>query len=95
MKLLKLYHNSTLVGNIVSHSANGFWWHGTIELTSAAEEYQSVFDWWTDENRDKSKEPPFPEEILENWYVESPDKGKQPIGLPGVYKDNKISWRYF
>lgn len=93
--MLKLYHNSTLVGNIVSHTANGFWFNGTIELTPEFEPYKDLFKWWSDEDRPTGEEPPFPEDVLENWFVETPEEGKKEIGLPGIYEDQKISWRYF
>lgn len=93
--MLKLFHNSTLLGTITGYHVYGFWWRGDIELTEAAESFQEVFIWFTSENRPMGQEPPFAEDILEDWYIETPGKGKRSIGLPGIYRTKRIIWRYF
>jgi len=96
--MLKLFHNDILIGLIPESDANGMDMHGLIELTADAAPYQPLFAWWTDPNRQRGQEPPFPEEQLENWFVEDEQGERQEIGLPGIYTQNnrlEILWRHF
>ncbi len=95
---MKLYHASTLLGTITRSEANGFEMVGLIELTKDSEKFKELFAYICDEKRDKKKEPPFPKDMLENWFVQKDGGEKEEIGLPGVYQEGdetEIRWRYY
>ncbi len=96
--MMKLFHNSTLIGEVKNACPNGFEMHGIIELTDQAKAYDDLFKYWTDENTPDEEDPPFPEKMLNNWFIEDEDGEKKEIGLPGVFDRNnrkEILWRYF
>ena len=95
---LKLYHRATLIGLVKEAGANGFEMQGCIELTSDAEKYKALFKYWTDPKLRLDVDPPFPEEMLHSWFIETEAGERKEIGLPGIYEDEgstDIIWRYF
>ena len=69
-----------------------------LVLTDQAKAYDDLFKYWTDENTPDEEDPPFPEKMLNNWFIEDEDGEKKEIGLPGVFDRNnrkEILWRYF
>lgn len=96
--MTKLFHDDTLIGLIKDPGANGFDWHGLIDLAPDAKSYQALFDFFTDEGNPENSEPPFSKELLENWYIEN-DKGvRQEIGIPGIFTRTgrvHVMWRYY
>lgn len=96
--MMKLYHGSTLIGLVKDACPNGFEMHGIIELTSEAEKFKELFEYWTDENQPEDVDPPFPEEMLFNWFIETEAGERKEIGLPGIFDEEgrkDIMWRYF
>jgi hypothetical protein len=95
---MKLYHGETLIGTIRRAAPSGMELGGQIELTPIAEKYSELFAFIVDKKRERSMEPPFPEEMLENWFVENDEGVREEIGLPGIYKEadrTEIYWRYY
>ncbi|MBA4079007.1 MAG: hypothetical protein C0508_28510 [Cyanobacteria bacterium PR.023] len=95
---IKLYHGNTLVGIITNACDNGFDMHGFINLLPSAEQYKPIFEYFQNQERPQSEEPPFEEHLLENWFIEDEQNQRQEIGLPGIFDlDNRkhIMWRYF
>lgn len=60
--LFKLYHQKTLVGNVLDADANGFSMHGLVELTADAEMFRPIFAFFQDRSIPKNMEPPLLEE---------------------------------
>jgi hypothetical protein len=95
--MYKLYHNDILIGTVSQASANGFKMHGSVEFTDAATAYLDVFAFFAKDEAEL-EEPPFSDEILENWFMEDSDGVRREIGLPGIAPvngENDIWWRYF
>ena len=94
---MKPFHGETLIGTITDSGPDGMGLCGFIELSSNADEYGELFAYFDDQKRDHTKEPPFPEEMLWNWFVEKDDGAREEIGLPGVHRGvdkTEIYWRY-
>lgn len=94
--MLKLYHNTDLIGIIKSADSNGFDMHGKIELTEKAAAFKPVFEFFENPEND-SVEPPFAEDILWNWKMVDEDGKSAEVGLPGIFDEadgTHIMWRY-
>lgn len=93
--MLKLYHNSDLIGLIRNYNQDGSVLSGDIELTLAATAYKELFLFFTDEEKFLYVDPPFDQADLENWSIENEEGRRAPIAVPGVYDDGEIRWRYW
>jgi hypothetical protein len=94
---LNLYHNQTLIGKIEGVSPNGFDFHAAIELTPESKQYEQLFEYWTDDEKNPADEGQFADQLFENWSVEDYDGERQEIYLPGIFMVNgvwEIMWRY-
>lgn len=96
--MFKLYHQKTLIGTVLDADANGFSMHGIVELSTDAEPFKPIFAFFQDRSIPKDMEPPFPEELLENWFMEKDGGDPEEIGIPGVFEmegKTHIMWRYY
>ncbi|MCW3098219.1 MAG: hypothetical protein JWL77_3837 [Chthonomonadaceae bacterium] len=90
---MKLYHKELLLGEITDVGTDQPWMMGSIQFTPQAATYQDFFAFMTDESN-AMEEPPFSEDLLENWFIEDELGKKQEIEFPAVHEDNTIEWRW-
>lgn len=93
---MNLYHNKILIGVIEHVSPSGFDMQASIELTPAFKQYEKLFKYWTDDQKNPADEAQFADELFENWFVEYDDGRREEIYLPGIFNENgawEISWR--
>ncbi|MBS1956924.1 MAG: hypothetical protein JST89_22235 [Cyanobacteria bacterium SZAS-4] len=91
--MLKLFHGSELIGIITDEMLDGLAMVGKIALMPEAVKYKEVFDFFADEEKSDNEEPPFSDDILYNWSIQS-DSGKvEKISIPNIYPDGLICWR--
>lgn len=93
---LKLFRGTELVGTITNLDSDWPWIGGQIELTSAAEQYKHIWEFWTVEGN-REKVPPFevPEDIDENWFIEDEQGGRIQIEFPAIHADGAVWWREY
>lgn len=91
----KLYHRSTLLGEITDVSREGVWMNGQFEPGPEAVAYRDFFSYMTDEAKGQ-QDPPFGEEYLnpDNWHLEEEDGQRREIEVPAVHNDQSIEWRW-
>ncbi|MBX3150422.1 hypothetical protein KF728_09760 [Candidatus Obscuribacterales bacterium] len=98
VKNASLYHRDRLIGHVTNITPEDmFQWSGYIELSSAANDYQVMFDYFNDESREREPEEPdesplpFDESMLDAWYIEDED-GRREISFP-VISAGEVFWR--
>jgi ribA/ribD-fused uncharacterized protein len=90
---LKLFHNDLLLAYITDVGSDQPWMFGAVLLTPQAAEYMDFFSFMTDESK-VLEEPPFAEDLDENWFIEDAGGKRQAIDFPAVHEDNTIYWRW-
>jgi len=90
--MLKLYHKFELIGFINNPAPDGLGMVGEIQLTEAAERYREAFAFMTDDEK-RSANPPFDEDVFENWFIEDENGVRQATIFPAVHDDGEIYWR--
>ncbi len=95
-KMMKLFHDSELLGNIEFLGVDGLDMIGRIQLTSDGEKLKDVFSFSRDEERNQHK-PPYPDSLLEEgWAIEDHEgKMRKIISIPTILDDfSSIYWRW-
>ncbi len=95
-KMMKLFHDSKLIGDIEFLSVNGSDMLGRVTLTPEGEKFKEMFAFLTDEKTCKL-EPPYPDSLLkEGWAVEDHEGiMRNIICCPDVLDNFKnIAWRW-
>lgn len=93
--MLKLYHGSELIGLVQKTGPDNLsWMVGTIELTSAAENYKDLFAFFGAEEKLPHAKTHFPAGLLKDWNIEVEDGKQKQIDIPGIYEDGEIFWRW-
>ncbi len=96
-KMMKLFHNSELIGNIEFLGLNYPDMLGKITLTPEGEKFKEFFAFFCDEEREENQEPPFPASlIIEGWEVEDHEGILRKINGKPAILDNftTIYWRW-
>ena len=100
--IFKLYWSDKHLGDIQNVRTFDFPWvigdfaPGNIdrELAEVLEWFAKVAEAEEEENDDDLPEPPFSEELTDNWYIEKPDGTREAISVPILdKKDGTITWR--
>lgn len=70
---LKLFRGEELIGTITNTELDWPLHEGKIELSPAVDVYRPLWEFWTIEGN-RAFDPPFeiPDDIDENWFIESP-----------------------
>ncbi|CAN5683455.1 hypothetical protein BH10CYA1_BH10CYA1_03330 [soil metagenome] len=63
-----------------------------MELTVAAAPFKPVFEFFCSEEANET-DPPFADQLLENWFIEDEDGKREEIGMPEI-KGKDIFWRF-
>jgi len=71
--MLKLFHSSNLVCVIRNELHDELAMTGDVDLTPQAATYKDVFAFFNDPEKRTKEDPPFADELLENWFVENED----------------------
>lgn len=93
--MMKLIHNSQLIGTIENPCREGMSMAGDLVLTEAADRYLEMFAFLVGP-KDPYQAPPFPESELWGWTIED-DNGniREVIGCPAVSNNGTIiQWRW-
>lgn len=93
---LKLFRGSELVGTISNLDSDWPWMGGQVHLTSAAEPYKHIWEFWTIEGN-REKDPPFeiPGDIDENWFIEDEGGERTRIEFPVIHANGIAWWRAY
>jgi hypothetical protein len=92
--VFKLYHRTKLIGIIKNVFVDGLEMGGDVELAAEAEPYKPLFAFLTDDEK-AMQEPPFPESMLEGWFIEDEQGVRREIGAPAISAEMEVYWRYF
>ncbi len=95
-KMMKLFHNSELIGNIEFLGVNFPEMLGHLSLTSEGEKFKEMFAFLTDETK-AHLEPPYPDSLLEEGWAIEDHEGimREIIGCPAVLDNfTSIAWRW-
>ena len=68
-KMMKLFHDSELMGNIEFLGVDGFDMIGKISLTPEGEKFKEMFAFFRDESN-AHMEPPYSQSELWGWEIE-------------------------
>lgn len=91
--MLKLFHGDELIGTLTEGLSDGLAMTGQIELTEAAERFKEVFEFFADEEKSDSEEPPFSDDVLHNWCLQLESGKTEEISIPNIFPDGLICWR--
>jgi hypothetical protein len=73
------------------------WLCGKFMLAPVAVEIRQLLEWmdhWSKTKDDLTDDPPFPSQLLRDWYMEEPDGSKTEIMIPVLdFADHTITWR--
>ncbi len=94
-KMMKLFHNSKLIGNIEFLGVNYPDMLGHLSLTTEGEKFKEMFAFFRDESK-AHLEPPYTESELWGWVIEDHEGNMREIlGCPAVLDDfTTIYWRW-
>lgn len=95
-RMMKLFHNSELVGNIEFLGVNFPEMLGHLSLTPEGEKFKEMFTFLRDETK-AHLEPPYPDSLLEEGWAIEDDEGilREINGCPAVLDNfTTIYWRW-
>ncbi len=94
-KMMKLFHNSELVGDIEFLGVNYPDMLGHLRLTPEGEKFKEMFAFFRDESKNHL-EPPYSESELWGWSIEDHEGNmREIIGCPAVLDDfTTVYWRW-
>lgn len=93
--MMKLLHDSQLIGTIENPILEGMSMTGDLKLTDAANKYLEMFAYFLGK-KDPHVAPPFSESDLWGWTIEDDDSNlREVVGCPAVSNDGtSIRWRW-
>ena len=94
----RIYWNATHVGDVRNPRWDDFPWAvGDFIPANLTQQLGEVLDWFgnvAESDDDQLPEPPFEPELLDNWFLETPEGERKPISVPIVdKKSGTITWR--
>ena len=94
----RVYWNDTHVGDVRNPRLDDFPWAvGNFTPTTLTRELAEVLEWFgnlAESDDDELSEPPFPPELIDNWFLETPEGERKAISVPIVDKKSEtITWR--
>lgn len=94
----RVYWEDTRVGDVRNPRWDDFPWAvGNFTPANFTAQLAEVLDWFgnvAESDDDELPEPPFQPELLDNWFLETPEGERKPISVPIVDKKNEtITWR--
>lgn len=95
----KVYWNDIHVADVRNPRWDDFPWAvGDFTPANLTEQLSEVLEWFGNvaesDDDDDLPEPPFQPELLDNWFVETPEGERKDISVPIVDKKSQtISWR--
>jgi hypothetical protein len=94
----RIYWNDTHVGDIRNPRWDDFPWAvGDFTPASLTPQLGEVLEWFgnlAQFDDEDLPEPPFELELLDNWFLETPEGERKPISVPIVDKKSEtITWR--
>lgn len=91
---MKLYFRDICLGEIIEDGDDFPWKIGTLIPNAKTEEFREFFNYLVDE--DKTDDPPFSEELLDdaNWSIIDNSEKRLGIMVPAVHPDNSIWWTW-
>lgn len=94
----RIYWKETHVGDVRNPRWDDFPWAvGDFSAADLNVELADVLEWFgnvAESDDDELPEPPFPAELIDNWFVETPEGTRKAISVPIVDKKTEtISWR--
>ncbi len=95
-KMMKLFHDTELLGNIEFLGVDGSDMLGHISLTPEGEKFKEMFAFLTDESK-AHLEPPYPDSLLEEGWTIEDHEGimREILGCPAVMDNfTSIAWRW-
>ena len=92
--MLSLFHENILIGRIQNAVADGsaLATVGDIELTEEAANYKELLEFFLDDDKRSFEDPPFSNELMENWFIEDEQGHREPIDVPLINENNEIWW---
>jgi hypothetical protein len=97
-RVYKVYWNDTHVGDVRNPRWDDFPWAvGDFTAANLTRQLGEVLEWFSnlvESDFDELPEPPFPPELTDNWFLETPEGEREAISIPIVDKKNEtITWR--
>lgn len=90
---LKLFHKDKLIGTIENPIPDELAHVGDITLTPNAVGYEELFAFFNDDEKRWSVEPPFKQELLDDWIVEDEQGKRTEVDVPVINQSGGIWWR--
>jgi hypothetical protein len=95
-KMMKLFHDSQMLGDIEFLGVDGSDMLGRISLSAEADKFKEMFEFLTDETK-AHLEAPYPDSLLEDGWAIEDDEGikRDIIGCPAILDNfTSIAWRW-
>jgi hypothetical protein len=92
--MLKLYHESKLVGLISNPADNDRnWKSGDVALTPEGEKYKPLFAYLTTDDDEKDPNQKFEDAMYDNWFIEDEHGVRLETIIPAIHSNGDIYWR--
>lgn len=83
----RLCWEDQVVGNVTSIGPGDFdWWSAKLEIETDDADLLAVLNWISEgvNSEDGPGDPPFRDELVDNWFLMWPDGSKHEINIPCV-----------